>query len=294
MSSTEWVSHFCGQLFPQLFLFLEASSLSHSFYYDSTQASSDVLHHDMTTGAGSFTWHQVRHGVPHTWRWKRQSSCSALQINLPLQVKQKASRCLNPLQRGPLNSSPYLAPRLESEECSVLCVGRTRVGAIPPVVGPAAGWTTGANKLLDGQSATMCVLSPVWWRRSGGIRATVGEAEETESETVNWWRALVRWFKECENNNRYRALAHYPIIQVNGLEYIQKDPPPKKKNKKKHHELCRGLGSWRKSCKATHLKLWNIPTHSSQVTPVCPLMTHSGWDEIGNCCPPPLGGPSEA
>lgn len=100
--------------------------MSHSFYYSPIEFSFDSLHqmwfnhwqhHSMLEAS---CCHTVQHGMPRTWHWKsRKEACSqsAQQIYCPLQVKQRASRYINP-SKGAVWASVLIWPHLESKECS--------------------------------------------------------------------------------------------------------------------------------------------------------------------------------
>lgn len=97
-------------------------------------------------------------------------------------------------------------------------------------------------------------------------RFSAGDGKSVERETeMGQWRIIQSGF-DFPHLNNYR-----------------KTTPPIKKKTEEGEKL-----------QEAHLKLGDVPTHSSQVTSLCPLMSHSGWVEIGNCSPPPHGGgPSE-
>lgn len=205
----------------------------------------------MTTGAGSFTWHPVRHGVPHTWRWNRQSSCSARQINLPLQVKQKSSRCLNP-SRGALWTSVLIWPPFGKWRMFRLVCGQDE-GLRNSACGRTSGRLVYPSQRVE------------WWSICKYVCSVFGVMEKIRWNHSNccwgggnkvWnWHFLESfspgYINRVEIKTRNAALIHYNAVGW------------------PHQSGCTGRPETSHTLVSGHLCL--------------PLMTHSGWVEIGDC-----------
>lgn len=157
---------------------------------------------------------------------------------LAVQVKQRASRCINPSKRGCLSFSPYLAPVwkvknvLSQAGChhrgSGSCVGRSAWGILS-VVGPMAGLFTGANGMIYAQRQTHAFshqssLSRLKLNKSGCCKVEMQKKKSScRFQILVWDWKREQWSPSCSS---CRTFALWTMIQPSGPDWTIRLPYP--------------------------------------------------------------------